>query len=129
MRVAILDDDPSIRTALGRFLEAAGISVNAHDTGDQLFASLVLQRPDCLLLDFQMPGMSGLDVLQHLGQRLIRLPTIMITSHDAAGLRSACLNAGALAYLTKPLDPEHLVQMIGGICGPATQAADVAAPH
>jgi FixJ family two-component response regulator len=115
VHVAILDDDPSIRTALGRLLKSAGMVVDAYDTSDKLFGSVALKCPDCLLLDLQMPGMSGLDVLKHLGQRHIRIPTVIITALEDAGARSACLIAGAAAYLSKPLDAEHLVRTIDGI--------------
>ena len=115
IHVAILDDDPSVRTALGRFLKAAGMTVDAHDTSDQFFKSVALKTPDCLLLDFQMPGMSGLEVLRYHGQRYGRVPTIIMTANDAPGLRSACLNAGANAYLNKPLNPEELLRTINEI--------------
>ena len=117
IHVAILDDDPSVRTALGRFLKTAGMTVDAYDTGDKLLESVALKRPDCLLLDFQMPGMSGLDVLRYLGQRYIRIPTIIMTAHDEPGLRSACLNAGAVAYMNKPLNPEQLIEAIDNVSG------------
>jgi FixJ family two-component response regulator len=110
--VAILDDDPSIRTALSRLLKASGMIARAYATGEELFESLALNCPDCLLLDLQMPKMSGLDVLNCLRQRQIRIPTIVITAHSEAGSRSACLNAGAVAYLHKPLDADQLVQTI-----------------
>jgi FixJ family two-component response regulator len=115
MHGAVLDNDPSVRTALGRFLNAAGMAVDVYDTSDQLFASVALKCADCLLLDLQMPGMSGLDVLKYLGQRHIRIPTIIITAHDDAGARSDCLSAGAIAFLSKPLDTEQLVQTINRI--------------
>lgn len=117
--VAVLDDDDSIRTALARLLKSEGMAVGSYATSDQFFGALALQIPDLLILDYQMPGMNGLDVLKYLGQRQIRIPTIMITAHDEAGLRSACLNAGALAYLNKPLNPEHLIRTIGKIFGSA----------
>lgn len=117
IHVAVLDDDPSVRAALGRFLKTAGMTVEAYDTGEKLLESVALNRPDCLLLDFQMPGMSGLDVLKHLDKRQIRIPTIIMTAHDEPGLRSACLNAGAVAYMNKPLNPEHLIKTIDGVSG------------
>ena len=115
LHIAILDDDPSVRTALGRFLKAAGMTVDVCATSDLLFESVALKYPDCLLLDFQMPGMSGLDVLRYLGQRYIRIPTIIMTAHDEPNVRSACLKAGANAYLNKPLDGEDVLQRIDSI--------------
>ena len=92
---------------------------HAYETGDQLFEAIALKRFDCLLLDLEMPGMSGLEVLNHLGQRHIRIPTIVITGHDGAGSRLACLNAGAIAALRKPLDAEQLIQTIKNVCVPS----------
>jgi len=114
--VAVLDDDPSVRTALGRLLRATGMIVQTYATGDQLFDSFYLKCPDCLLLDFQMPGMSGLDVLMNLNRRQIRIPAIVMTAHDAPGSRSACLKAGATAYLLKPIDADRLIQTIRTAC-------------
>src|SRR5678815_2521066 len=99
LHIAILDDDPSIRSALVRLLKSAGMVAQAYATSDQLFEALALKFPDCLLLDLQMQGMSGLDILKYLAQRHIRIPTMVITGHDAPGSRAACLNAGAIAYL------------------------------
>ena len=115
IHIAILDDDPSIRTALARLLKAEGMVVASYATSDQLLDALALTIPDLLLLDFQMPGMNGLDVLKVLGKRQMRIPTIMITAHDAPGLRSACLHAGAVAYLNKPISADQLVPLIQNI--------------
>jgi two-component system response regulator FixJ len=112
LHIAILDDDPSIRTALGRLLKAAGMATDAYATSDQLFGSIAQKRPDCLLLDLQMQGMNGLDVLKYLNQRNIHIPTIVITGSSQAGCRSDCLNAGAITYLKKPLDADQLIDAI-----------------
>jgi CheY-like chemotaxis protein len=111
-QIAILDDEPSIRTALGRLLKSMGMTVDTFAESQSFFASLALKTPDCLILDLQMPGLSGLEVLKYLRQHAIHIPTIIITAHDAKGSREACLNAGAAAYLCKPLDIEHLIQTI-----------------
>ena len=117
IHVAILDDEASIREALSRLLTTPGMVAHAYATSDELFESVALNCPDCLVLDLQMPGMSGLDVLKYLNQRQIRIPTIVITGHDEKHSRAACMNAGAVAYLLKPLDVEMLVDTIERICG------------
>ena len=118
IRIAILDDDPSIRAALLRLLTVPGMVAHAFATSDELFESVAQKCPDCLVLDLQMPRMSGLDVMKYFNQRHIRIPTIVITGHDEKHSRGACMNAGAIAYLLKPLDAELLVETIENICGP-----------
>jgi CheY-like chemotaxis protein len=86
--------------------------VSLHATGDELFATLALEHPDCLILDFQMPKMSGLDVLNRLRQSGVRIPTIILTAHIEAESREACLNAGAIACLHKPVNADALLQAI-----------------
>ena len=117
LHVAILDDEASIREAISRLLTTLGMVAHAYATSDELFKSVALKHPDCLVLDLQMPGMSGLDVLKYLNQRQIRIPTIVITGHDEKNSRGACMNAGAVAYLLKPLDVELLVATIENISG------------
>ena len=126
IRVAILDDDAAVRTALARLLKAEGMVVVSYDAGDQFFEALAHEIPHLLILDFEMPGMNGLEILKYLGQRQFRIPTIVLTGHDEMGLRSDCLNAGAIAYLNKPLNPEYLIQTIKGI----SEASNIATlPH
>jgi FixJ family two-component response regulator len=122
IRVVILDDDPSIRAALLRLLTVPGMVAQAFATSDELFDSVAQKSPDCLVLDLQMPRMSGLDVMKYFNQRHIRIPTIVITGHDEKHSRGACMNAGAVAYLLKPLDAELLVETIENICGPQHEA-------
>jgi FixJ family two-component response regulator len=112
IHVAVLDDEPSIRTALIRLLTAAGMAVVTYETASQFFNAVGIKVPDCLVLDFQMPGMSGLEVLKELNQRGIRIPTIIITGHDDKTARDACIEAGAAACQLKPLDAEQLIGTI-----------------
>jgi FixJ family two-component response regulator len=117
LHVAILDDEASIRKAISRLLTTAGMVARTYATSGELFESIALKCPDCLLLDLQMPEMSGLDVLKCLNQRHIRIPTIVITGHDEKYSREACMNAGAVAYVLKPLDADILIETIENICG------------
>jgi|KBSMisStaDraftv2_1062788.scaffolds.fasta_scaffold01666_13 FixJ family two-component response regulator len=118
IHVAILDDDPSCRTALTRFLKAQGMVVDTYATGGQFFDALALERQDCLLLDFEMPAMSGVDVLKHLGRLKIRIPTIILSAHDDVASRKSCQDAGAMEYLCKPVNADrllHAVERIGNV--------------
>ena len=116
IHVAVLDDEPAIRIALSRLLKANDMVVTTHPTAKQFFESLALQIPHCLVLDLQMPEISGLGVLSYLSQQRFRVPTIVITGYDEENSRQDCMNAGALVYLLKPLDAELLVDTIKKIC-------------
>jgi FixJ family two-component response regulator len=108
VRIAIVDDDPSVRRALSRLLRAQGYDVAAHESGTALLAALPHSMPACLILDQQMPGMTGLELHARLVGCGSRIPTIIITAHDAAEHRRRAEAAGVVAYLTKPLD-RHVV--------------------
>jgi CheY-like chemotaxis protein len=112
MHVAILDDDQSVRTAIGRVLKMSEMTVDACGTSLELFDAMAEKSPDCLVLDLQMPGMNGFDVMKYLGRRGLRIPTIVISAEDEPNSRENCLVAGATAYLRKPLDADELLKTI-----------------
>jgi FixJ family two-component response regulator len=109
---AIIDDDPAVLKALARLLRTHSFTVTTFPSGQQFLASLPEPLPDCLILDLQMPGMTGLEVQQDLARRGIRIPTIIITAHDEAGIREQCKSAGAIAYLAKPVPQAELFAAI-----------------
>lgn len=112
LRITILDDDLSVRTAISRLLKTSEISVELHATSMELFSALDDHAPDCLILDLQMPGMNGLEVMSYLSHIGVHVPTVVITAHDEVGSRETCLAAGASAYLRKPLDADELLLAI-----------------
>ena len=112
IHVAILDDDQSVRTALSRLLKASRMEVDSYATSVEFLNALDKRPPDCLVLDLQMPGMNGLDVMKYLAHAGIRIPTLVITAHDEVGSKDTCLAAGALSYLRKPLDADELIKAI-----------------
>ncbi len=116
-RVAILDDDPPVRRALTRLLKASQMRPRPFAHYLELFKVLERETYDCLVLDLQMPAMNGLEVMRYLASRDIQLPVVIITGHDTAGSREACLAAGAVAYLVKPTDGEELVRLIQDVVG------------
>ncbi len=110
--IAIVDDEEPVRKALKRLLSASGLDAEAYASGKDFLEASALRRPDCLVLDLHMPGMSGLQVLQALRSAAAALPTIVITAYDEPHTREQCLAAGASAYLRKPLDERLLLNAI-----------------
>jgi FixJ family two-component response regulator len=115
LRVAIVDDEEAVRTALMRLIRAAGGEVSAYETGKAFLLDVLGGKPpDCLILDLQLPPrISALQVLRHLQVLDKRIPTIVITANDEPEWRDACLEAGVSAFLYKPLDDELLLASIG----------------
>ena len=110
--VFVVDDEESVRKALRRLLAAWGMRVKVFGHGIDFLDAVSAQRPDCLVIDLHMPGLSGLDVLRQLAQLQVRVPAIVITAHDEPETRAQCLSAGAQAYLCKPLDAKLLLDTI-----------------
>jgi FixJ family two-component response regulator len=110
--VAIVDDEEGIRKALGRLLRAAGMDAHGYANGPEFLSAASERRPDCVVLDLHMPGMSGLQVLRKLKATGQLLSVVVITAHDEPQTREQCLNAGACAYLRKPLEDRLLLNAI-----------------
>lgn len=110
--IAVVDDEESVRKALGRLLRASGLNAHCFHSGRAFLDSIVTARPDCLILDLHMPGLNGLQVLEHLKSRRPPLPTIVITGHDEPENQTRCLSGGAVAYMRKPLDDQLLLDTI-----------------
>jgi FixJ family two-component response regulator len=110
--IGIVDDDPSVLKALTRLLRTRAFPVRTYGSAAAFLAELPGGLPACLILDLQMPEMSGLDLLQHLARRNIQVPTIVITAHHDTELRERCKSAGVLAILPKPLQDKSLFSAI-----------------
>ena len=112
--IAVVDDEESVRSALVRLLRASELDCVAYASGQEFLDSLASQRPDCLILDLQMAGLSGRDVQRRL--RLLNghppIPLIIVTAHDEPTIREQCLADGASAYLRKPLRGDILLRSI-----------------
>jgi FixJ family two-component response regulator len=116
--VAIVDDEEGIRKALGRLLRAAGLEAHGYANGQEFLTAAAERRPDCVVLDLHMPGMSGLQVLRKLKATGLLLPIVVITAHDEAETREQCLSTGARAYLRKPLEDRLLLNAISAAMRP-----------
>ncbi|MGC1354253.1 MAG: response regulator [Xanthobacteraceae bacterium] len=111
-RIAIVDDDPSVLKALARLLSTRALIATTFQSGKKFLASLEDEVPDCLILDLQMPEMTGLELHQDLGRRGVRIPTIIITARNEAEMCEQCTSAGAIAFLPKPINDASLFAAI-----------------
>ena len=111
--VAVVDDEDAIRKALKRLLRSAGLAVQTHVSGQEFLQSLPAQRPDCVVLDIRMPGMTGFDVQARLKAANVAVPIIFITALDDPDDRPRAMQAGAAAFLRKPFGDEDLLAAIG----------------
>ena len=114
-RIAIVDDDESVCRAMRRLLRSLAMDAETFSSGQQFFDLLDAMpsfKPDCLILDVQMPGMNGLEVQQRLVKSGNTIPVIFITAHDELGVREKALAAGAVAFLRKPFDDELLIKTL-----------------
>ncbi|MES2292640.1 MAG: response regulator [Pseudomonadota bacterium] len=99
----VVDDDPAVRDALRFSLELQGLTAHTCSSGEGLLAHQALAESDCIVLDYKMPGMNGLDVLEELAAREVTTPVIFMTGPLTDALRRRALNAGARLVLEKPL--------------------------
>jgi FixJ family two-component response regulator len=112
LMIAVVDDEESVRKSLRRLLSACDLDSVVFASGREFLDSLPALRPDCLILDVQMPGLSGVDVQRHLAARGERVPTIVITADDDTRGRTA---PGAAAYLCKPFEDRTLLAAIARV--------------
>jgi FixJ family two-component response regulator len=112
IRIAVVDDDESIRRALKRLFQALAFETETYATGREFLEFFHTFRPDCVILDLHMEGMSGLDVQRHLQRMGTRPAVVVITGHDNPGVRTESLSLGADAFLPKPVDGRLLISTI-----------------
>jgi len=111
--VVVVDDDESVSRAIKRLLRSIGIAAETFASGDvflDVLASMPSYRPDCVILDVQMPGLNGLEVQRRLSGK--GMPVIFITAHDEISVREHALAAGTVAWLRKPFNDELFVKTV-----------------
>ncbi len=111
--IAVVDDEASVCTALGRLLRLADYEVAAFGSGEEFLASLAARRPACVILDVHMPGLSGFDVQSRLRTAHIEIPIVFITASDDLTLAQTALAAGGVRLLRKPFSSDDLLEAIG----------------
>ena len=118
MRVAIVDDDSSVRNALRRLLTTSDVVADVFASGEEFLAALPENAPDCVVADLKMPEIGGLDLLRALANRSEKLPVIIMTAFDTPRSRADCETLGAVAYLRKPFEERALFSALDAAVKP-----------
>jgi FixJ family two-component response regulator len=112
IRVAIVDDEASVRTALARLLSAFSFEPTTYGSAREFIDSIQTDAPECLIVDVHMPDFTGLDLQRYLNRINKKIPTVVITAFDDAEVRERSTVSGAKAFLTKPLHGPTLIDAI-----------------
>jgi FixJ family two-component response regulator len=110
--IAIVDDDESVRDALTSLLHSVGWRAEAFASAEAFLLSGQVHTTVCLLLDIRLPGLSGLELQRQLRSSQARLHLIFLTAHGTEAMRAQALQAGAVAFFTKPFSDTALLEAI-----------------
>ncbi|HSE22195.1 MAG TPA: response regulator transcription factor [Pyrinomonadaceae bacterium] len=110
--VLVIDDDPSMRTAIKELIEAVGLNCQTFSSGQELLEARLPDIPGCLILDVRLPGLSGLHLQKELADRGNHIPIIFITGHGDIPMSVQAMKAGAVEFLTKPFRDQDLLDAI-----------------
>src|SRR5271165_5152945 len=110
--VYVLDDDVSVREAVGSLIRSVGLKVRTFASAHEFLAGVRKEQPSCLVLDIQLPDINGFELQRELAKKDIQIPIIFLTGHGDIPMSVRAIKAGALEFLTKPFDDEYLLEAI-----------------
>jgi FixJ family two-component response regulator len=110
--VYLIDDDLHIRRAFELFLKSAEMPYQSFQNAEEFLARIQLTEKDVMVLDLNLPGISGTELLVKLSQTAQKVNVIVVTAYDEPLIRGHCKEYGVKAYLRKPVDSEALIDII-----------------
>ena len=110
--VYVIDDDASVRQAMEMLLLSAGIHVWVYESAEAFLKSDFREHGSCLIADFKMPQIDGLQLQQQLNEKGIRIPIIFLTAFDSTEDRQRAFRGGAVGFFRKPVDDQALLDVI-----------------
>jgi FixJ family two-component response regulator len=110
--VLVVDDDVSVREALGSLIRSAGLKVETFASAQEFLVRPRADAPSCLVLDVRLPGLSGLDLQKQMAKLNLEIPIVFITGHGDVPTSVQAMKAGALEFLTKPFADRDLLDAI-----------------
>ena len=116
-QIYVVDDDLSVREAVGRLIRSAGLDVKTFATAQEILANLGKEMPSCLVLDIQLPDLDGFELQDELARKDMPVPIIFLTGHGDIPMSVRAIKAGAVDFLTKPFNDEYLLEAIRDVIG------------
>ena len=110
--VFVLDDDPSVRTALARLFRSVGLQTQEFGSSPELLQSKLPDVASCLVLDVRLPGQSGLDFQAELASANIHIPIVFITGHGDIPMTVRAMKGGAIDFLAKPFRDQDMLDAV-----------------
>jgi RNA polymerase sigma factor (sigma-70 family) len=110
--IAVVDDEPRVRKGLERLIRSMGWRVRTFASAHEFLERVATDAPCCLVLDLQMPGLSGLDLQKRMGEMGLETPIIFLTGHGDIPATVEAMKAGASEFLTKPVGDNRLLAAI-----------------
>ena len=110
--IHIVDDEESVRKSASFLLRTSGFETRIYPSGTAFLREAKYAPPGCILLDIRMPEMDGLEVQRELNSRGVKMPVIVLTGHGDIGIAVQAMKAGAVDFLEKPFEKDHLLEAI-----------------
>jgi FixJ family two-component response regulator len=110
--IAIIEDDVLVRQSLGDCMESAGYAVESFDSAEQFLASESARNAVCLIVDVQLPGITGLELQDRLAGADNPVPVVFVSAHGTQANREKAMSRGATGFLCKPFRRDALVRLI-----------------
>lgn len=110
--VFIVDDDSAMRDSLGFLIGSVGRKVETYASAEEFLDAYDNERPGCIVLDVRMPGLSGLELMEKLGEDRFAPPVVLITGHGDIPMAVRALKAGAFDFIEKPFSDQVLLERI-----------------
>jgi FixJ family two-component response regulator len=110
--IVIIDDDVLVRQSLGDCMESAGYAVESFDSAEEFLASGSAQRAACLIVDVQLPGITGLELQARLARVDNRVPIVFVSAQGSQANREKAMSRGATGFLSKPFRRDDLVRLV-----------------
>lgn len=110
--IAVVDDDPSVRRGLERLIRSVGWKAESFESAQAFLERPPTEPPSCVVLDLQLPGLSGLDLQKRMAEAGLYTPIVFLTGHGNIPATVQAMKAGAIEFLTKPVDEQDLLKAI-----------------